>query len=415
MGKKEQSIFYWLECFNILPERLENIYEIVNYYRVNGRNQLVFYFYTLAKEFLKKNIYREHYLFLYKDIYSYKLDYEYSIIAYHLGFKNINNEIVNVLTNSLDSNITNNLLNNMKYYKNILSAKYTIICDDKFIGNLNNEDILFYSSSSCLIPKKEGGYKLNIRYVNYYISENGSYLNCDKNIITLNRYVEFNNNFELINSKNFLINFDNKRYVGVEDLKIFEDISSKEILYIGTGLHDNGFLGIMYGKYDISNEILIPIEINQYFNKSQCEKNWVFVEYENSTHIIYCWSPFLICKLNKETRCIDIVSMRNMPKIFNYIRGSTCGYKYNKEVWFVTHLVSYENPRYYYHIIVVMDEKLNLLRYSAPFNFEGQPIEFCLSILVEEQRILINYSTWDRSTRINFYDKTYIESLLVYK
>ena len=104
-----------------------------------------------------------------------------------------------------------------------------------------------------------------------------------------------------------------------------------------------------------------------------------------------------------------------MPKLFNYVIGSTCGCKYNNEIWFVCHLVSYETPRHYYHIIVVMDENLNLLRYSAPFKFEGEPMEYCLSILVEEERILMNYSAWDRSTRINFYDKTYIETLLVYK
>jgi tetratricopeptide (TPR) repeat protein len=415
MNKIGQAIYYWLECFNVLPERLENLYEIINYYRIIGKYKLAFYFYTLAKEFLKKDVFRENYLFLHKDVYSYKLDYQYSIIGYYLGIQNINDEIVSILNNSLNLSITNSLFNNMKYYKNILSVKYTIICDDQFVEKVNNEEIVFYSSSSCLIPKKGGGYKLNIRYVNYYITENGSYLNCDKNIITLNRFVELDDKFESIISQTFDIPFDNKRYIGVEDVKIFNDVNSDDILYIGTGLHDDGFLGIVYGKYDIVNKVLIPIEINQTFTKSECEKNWVFVNYMDCTHIIYSWSPLLICKLNEETRYIDIVAKRTMPKLFNYVRGSTCGYKYNNEVWFVCHLVSYENPRHYYHIIVVMDDNLNLLRYSAPFKFEGEPIEYCLSILVEEERILMNYSAWDRSTRINFYDKAYIETLLVYK
>lgn len=415
MGKHGDAIYYWLECFNVLPERLENLYEIVNYYRNIGKYKLALYFYTLAKEFLKKDFYRENYLFLHKDVYSYKLDYEYSIIAYYSGIKNLDNEIVSILNNSLDLNITDNLFSNMKYYKNILSSKHIIICDDQFVEKVNDEDILFYSSSSCLLPKKDGGYNLNIRYVNYYITETGAYLNCDKNIITLNRFVEFDDKFEMVISEIFDIQLDNKRYIGVEDVKIFNDVNIDDILYIGTGLHDDGFLGIVYGKYDILNNTLTPIELKQSFNKSECEKNWVFVDYQGSTHMIYCWSPLLICKLNKETRFIDVVAQRTMPKLFNYVRGSTCGYKYNKEVWFVCHLVSYENPRHYYHIIVVMDENLNLLRYSAPFKFEGEPIEYCLSILVEEDNIIMNYSAWDRSTRINFYDKTYIETLLVYK
>ena len=36
---------------------------------------------------------------------------------------------------------------------------------------------------------------------------------------------------------------------------------------------------------------------------------------------------------------------------------------------------------------------LNLLRYSAPFKFEGEPIEYCLSIVVEDDRVILNYST----------------------
>jgi hypothetical protein len=120
-----------------------------------------------------------------------------------------------------------------------------------------------------------------------------------------------------------------------------------------------------------------------------------------------------------------------MPNIFKQFRGSTCGFKYSKkvgenvsgnisinieeeEIWFVTHIVSYENPRHYYHIIAVFDSNLNLLRYSAPFKFEGEPIEYCLSIIVEDDQVLMNYSTWDRTTRIGFYDKKYIDSIVKY-
>jgi hypothetical protein len=57
---------------------------------------------------------------------------------------------------------------------------------------------------------------------------------------------------------------------------------------------------------------------------------------------------------------------------------------------------------------------LNLLRYSAPFKFEGEQIEYCLSIVVEEDRVILNYSTWDKTSRMGVYDKKYIDSLLIY-
>ena len=65
-------------------------------------------------------------------------------------------------------------------------------------------------------------------------------------------------------------------------------------------------------------------------------------------------------------------------------------------------------------MICVFDANMNLLRYSAPFKLEGEPIEYCLSIVVENKQVLINYSTWDRTTKIGVYDKEYIEKLLVY-
>ena len=59
---------------------------------------------------------------------------------------------------------------------------------------------------------------------------------------------------------------------------------------------------------------------------------------------------------------------------------------------------------------------MNILRYSAPFKFSDNPIEFCLSIIVENERVLINYSTWDRTSNIGIYDKKYLEnSILIYK
>jgi hypothetical protein len=58
---------------------------------------------------------------------------------------------------------------------------------------------------------------------------------------------------------------------------------------------------------------------------------------------------------------------------------------------------------------------MNLLRYSAPFKFEGQSIEYCLSIVVEDERVIINYSVWDRTTKIAIYDMDYINFILKYK
>jgi len=335
--------------------------------------------------------------------------------------KNIKNEVINVLNTSIDDNEISSILSNMKYYKNILIPKNKIIFDDTITSNINNEDIKFNSSSSCLIKNNNNnGYLMNIRYVNYYITPNGNYLNCDKHIITINKYVELDHDLN-VNSKTeklLEIKFEDRRYLGVEDVRIFNDIESEELIFIGTGYHKTNNIGIVSGLYDLSKCNLEPNEIVPTFNNSSCEKNWVFVDFNNSTHVIYSWFPLKICKINNKTNELYLIDANFMPKIFKRVRGSTCGFKYyNKkleitELWFVTHIVSYENPRHYYHLIAVFDSSMILLRYSDLFNFEGDPIEYCLSIIVEDDRVLMNYSTWDRTTRIMVYDKEYIESIL---
>ena len=432
MDKINDAICYWLLGYDYYPERLEGIYEIIHYYRLTSKYKLGDIIYQLARKSLDINKNRDYYLFLHNDIYTTKIYYEYTIFASYIGVKNINYEIIKVLNSSRDIYEYNNLLSNMKFYKDILPQKNRIIFDNSILNSINNENVSLSSSSSCLISDyTNNGYKMNIRYVNYHITDNGSYLNCDKHIISVNKYIELDKELNIKREIWLELQFDNRRYIGVEDIRIFEDIENNELLYIGTCYHQNERIGIVSGKYDIENFKLCGNEIKQDFNNSECEKNWVFIDFNKSTHVIYEWNPINICKINSETKKLEKVAKRETPLIFSRIRGSTCGFKYitktetnqngniaikieEYENWFVNHIVSYETPRHYYHIISVFDENMNLLRYSAPFKFEGDPIEYCLSIVVEDERVLINYSTWDRTTRIGVYDKKYIDTILNY-
>lgn len=102
-----------------------------------------------------------------------------------------------------------------------------------------------------------------------------------------------------------------------------------------------------------------------------------------------------------------------MPKIFENARGSCPGYSYNNEIWYVVHYVAFENElRTYYHGIVILDKDLNLKRYSMPFKFYEHRIEYCLGIIVEDNRVLFSHSENDGTSEISIVNKTEIESLL---
>ena len=441
MNKMDDAIRYWMDGFNFYPERLEGLYEIISHYRKMSKHNLSNLFYQEARKYLQMGLNKDKYLFLHNDVYTWKLYYEYSIFSAYTGIKLINDEVIKILNNSVSSSENNNLLQNMKFYKDILNKQEIIKIDSNVNAIVNDINYLLNSSSSCLIKNADNsGYKMNVRYVNYTIKPDGSYIGCDKHIITVNKYVELDNNFSILKEVWMDTKIDDRQYIGVEDIRIWSknknnsENNDNKLLYIGTGFHENSVLGIVAGIYNPSMNKIEINEIKPNFNNASCEKNWVYVDYNGEDHVIYKWYPLQICKINEEKTHLSLVEERNMPKIFSHVRGSSCGFTYKKqliqntdeskdnitlvaeehEIWFITHLVSYENPRHYYHIISVFDENMNLLRYSAPFKFEGEPIEYSLSIVVEDERVLINYSTWDRTTRIGVYDKKYIDSIVKY-
>jgi len=217
--------------------------------------------------------------------------------------------------------------------------------------------------------------------------------------------------------------FDDRRYIGIEDVRIYYD-KNNNLLLTGTGLNENNNLGIVIGKYSYDDVYIKGQEIKASFSQSDCEKNWVLTTISEKSngmneikedYIIYKWYPLLLCKMNENKTQIDVEIKKYMPKIFQHARGSTNASFYKNEIWFVVHYVSYEHPRHYYHSVVVFDNSMNLLRYSAPFKFEGEPIEYCIGLVVEEERLLITYSCWDNSTNIGIYDKKYIEEKLIEK
>jgi tetratricopeptide (TPR) repeat protein len=387
----EMAIFHWLQCLQIIPNRIENLYEIIKYYRIHSKHKIALQFYVMAKNILKilDDNEKDNFLFLNNDVYTYKLEYEFSIIACYLGVHIVNDSLVKIFNHCNEEWIVRNTLSNMKFYKDKLLPDKVIDFTNKMVHNY-----IEFNSSSCSIIPMGDGYKMNVRYVNYKIEPDGNYLNCDKYIITLNKCYHLDADFEVMSEQLIHTDFEDRRYIGIEDVKLFGD------KFIGTGYHQNNMLGLSYGTYDdfSFNELKCG------FNNSECEKNWAL--YEGG--IVYNWHPLTLCKLNGNV--LEKEREKEVPKMFKHMRGSTNGFHYNDEIWFVTHCVSYEMPRHYYHFIVVFDSDMNLLRYSAPFKFEGEPIEYCLGIIVEDERVILTYSTWDRTTKIAIYNKNYIFS-----
>ena len=406
------AVYNWMEAYEHSSEKIDNLYEIIRYYRETGKNKTSLLYYRMVENIKKNNfIINSNLLSL--------LDYEYSIIASYNGIKNIGLQIINILNYSNEAYIIKNLFTNMKFYKNILVPIQSINLSETLHYNITEEiKIKFVSSSSSIIKNINNNYVMNIRYVNYMINSYGGYYDCGDKLVTINKYLELDDNFNILDNKILNCEYNNNRFIGIEDIRLFYDKKNEKIIFNGCGCHNNGNIGILTGEYDpLNSDKLNKIELLSSFSNKYCEKNWVYTNFEDEIYIIYEWYPLNICKINKDTNMIESYKIyKYFDKIFKFIRGSTNGVEFlnnnNLEIWFIVHLVSEESLRHYYHMIIIFNSKMELLRYSAPFKFQNECIEYCIGLVVEQDRIICTYSAWDRSTIIGIYNKKYIDDII---
>lgn len=408
----EKALYYFYKAYVLFPQRIENIYEIVKYYRKQGDHELAVYYYLLGKASLKRYPERE-YLFIQKDIYDYKLDYEMTISGFYVNPTLIHLQTlcmtILMQTIEIDDDIGRSVLSNYKFYTEKIQDQDTKIWDNNGKGNvLENlgRDMVapeFNSSTPtfCVDNKSRETFCL-VRYVDYKVNDSGDYEQRSKiqtiNVIAKRR--QDDRNVDPIKILDYDRSHDNY-YVGLEDVRLFHHPHDDHIYYCGNRGLDHGKMVIEHGSI---NRITLKTENARFLkiqDQQQIEKNWVMFQYlkdPEPIYMVYNWYPMIIGKIVLDV--LDIQKKITTPSLFKYIRGSTNGISVNDEIWFLCHVVSYEERRYYYHIMVILDENtLELRRTSPMFTFERQKVEYCLGMDVVDQDIRFGYSIMDRETK----------------
>jgi len=433
-------IFQFLKAYESCPERLEPIHKLVNYYREKGKHALAKGFYIMAESHKPRNN-KDDFLFREDAVYNFLMDYEYTIIAYYLGDKTFSKPFLNVFNNSNDMNIILNVLRNLKFYN--LSKPFELANVKPFIftkkGMLGWKNYVFQNcttSSLSMILLSSDTLLVNMRWVNYYITNSGNYEFENNLIVTWNEPVLIHKydteKSWTDNNKSFIpqyantetISIENEKDIketrinGIEDLRLYRSIVDHNIYYLGVMCFGEGDIGIVHGKYDYEQKIVsFPTRL-KHATSEKIEKNWTFVPYQGKDCLIYKWNPLQIFELKEPFDNLEKVVEHSMPNIFNLARGSTNGVldPDGKTIWFIIHLVSYESPRVYYHMILTLDSQtLKLKKYSAPFRFNtNSPIQYCIGLCATETEFIIGYSEWDRSSNVLVLPRKDVEKMLVF-
>ena len=404
-GKEAEAIKTWLEAYGYHPKRAENVYEIVKHYRIKGQQQLSYIFYKLAKEIPYPS---DNVLFIHKDVYNYLLDYEFSIIAYYID-KNVDMRPIFMKLMNIDALNMDNLLANYKFYVKTLKKyeqKEVVLNLCKEVQEETKGD--FKATTPSIIAYNDG-YLTNVRLVDYTLHLNGSYSYPDGySVNTKNIALVMDKDFNVIDCKKFAPGFNKEcRVRGLEDVKIID--TGENIGYISTKQSDTTsdyVLTMAGGVYDLSGESLEYSEITSP-EKAKCEKNWALFMQDDRLRVVYKWHPLTIYDFAKMQ--LGTVTRKEMPPFFKKVRGSTNGTIYKDELWFIGHVVEHGDPRHYYHLFIVLDKNtLELRKYSYLFRFDKEKVEFSLGLVVEDDRLIVSHSNWDRTSKIKIFDKEQI-------
>lgn len=399
-GDTMAAIGYWLKSIRHDPERIEGAARAMSTLRRMDSHEMVTALYWRYKDYVHPP---EGKLFVTAEDYDDRLiEYEASISLYYCGEKaEAGRAAQKVLLQSKSTHIASTL-SNLRFYCDTL--RMTATHDLTKTACVAVEDwglVDLHSSTGSLIPRGDG-YLLNQRFVNYSIDGNNYQHSSDcSSFYTVNHCVHLDADLRETARHEWVQPRDTaSQNVGLEDVRLWLT-ENGDVGFTAAQMDEEGHYSMVMGSYDTENDALVgkPLARRQYH-----EKNWVCtsaIAGRFAEGLIYEWYPLTICTLDEKGALENVQEVAAVPNLFQHLRGSTNGAMYSGrplEQWFVCHAVSFTPERQYYHVLVLMSKEG--LLFSAPFRFEGERVEYCLGLVVEESRLLFSYSTYDKTTKI---------------
>jgi hypothetical protein len=306
---------------------------------------------------------------------------------------------------------------------------------------VNCKSINFWSSTPTIIPHPDNlsNYLLNIRWNNYHCLEDGTRIwpEGGKNgnpgtWISINSRMTLDYDFNKISDEIFLEeNFFEgikMKYngLGIEDIRMF--IFKGKIYFNGTTFDPSDITTVTTAgemNYDVNKKYILERNIihPNFVPKKQTDKNWSYFNYHDQLALVYQWYPLQICAIDFENSTLKIIDNKySLPDYFKNARGSTTGCTFDQQIWFICHRtfdngpINNQKTKYdYVHFFAIFNADMELIKYSETFKFDGDKIEYCLGLIVEENRIIISYSNRDCTSKIGIYSHDSLEQLRWYK
>lgn len=382
MGRLPEMEFWGLRAYEFNRNRSENLYFLTRVFREKSEHYKAWYYMLKGLAIQKPG----ELLFLETNVYEHLFKYEKTILNYYIQ-PHKEQECIDELLSYYNRYNGGGVYENLQHYVKPIKSEIRRL-PFKDVGD-------FKATSTSILKRSENEYLLNVRYVNYRIQPDGSYLMYRDGVLSRDHAVR-TRNFSLLTDKNFNAlspmeemkpDFPSLRDVhiqGVEDVRIFTDTDGT-LRWIGTSMEYSydGNIKQVTGRYNlVKNSLSDGISLKTQHDSS-CEKNWIPL---GDNKFIYGWHPFSIGEIDTETNTLKITKKQTTPRFFQHMRGSSNIIKHTDGFYYtMTHVVMYMQPRKYYHQLVrINPDSWHVVAMTNPFYFIRNHIEYTLGIEIRD-------------------------------
>jgi hypothetical protein len=286
----------------------------------------------------------------------------------------------------------------ISYYNTGLCADYNSL--ESYVYPFSSHEIRslyfphindFQPTSTSILPYMDG-YLLNIRYVNYRIQADSSYLMMENGI--LSPYHKLcTRNFKCLVSNDFIPNHFEEMIAdepprhqtnicGIEDIRLYDDGSNIRFIAASCEYSHDGSIKQVRGIYDVNSASLTNIVPLHSPRGHSVEKNWI----PTGKTYIYSWHPFVLGSI--EGSDFKTVLTYDTPLFFKHVRGSTTLVLHEGYYYAMVHCMIDSRPRKYYHSLVKLDTNYKLQAYTVPLYFQNNHIEYTIGMAIQDDTLI---------------------------
>lgn len=186
---------------------------------------------------------------------------------------------------------------------------------------------------------------------------------------------------------------------GLEDLRLFTH--EGHLYALACGLNFSPVLQ-RTSRFSHSQMLLCRVDghilrlVKSIRTQQPTEKNWMPLIDGGKLHLVHMVKPFTYLEDVLHER--SVIPMRSVQQAVEIptSSGSSCFMPWRGgHIGVIHRFERREGRKHYIHQILLLDTELRILRVSRDFTFEGQRIEFCAGLAIEDGMFYFSYGVFD--------------------